>query len=122
MDTQKIADLAAQIQKIRDEISQKLLSLPQNPRIKSVGQSGNCFTIKVSDLMGGPGNPHANWSASYHDFRTQYRALADLVQRGSPETIISRLKNALDRGSLIAGHQSRITLHPDVIDHVRRLL
>lgn len=106
-----IDDLAAQLQTIRDDISQQLLELPQNPRINPVGQSG-AFTIKASDLG------TQNWTASYHNFKTQYQALSDLVvQKGSPETIISRLNQALD-----AQRIKGISLHPDVIEHVRKLL
>lgn len=108
---ERIADLATQIQTIRDDISQQLLELPQNPRINPVGQSGKAFTIKASDLG------TRDWSASYHDFKAQYRKLAQLVQKGSPESIISRLNQALD-----AQRIDGINLHPDVIKHVREFL
>lgn len=120
-----IADLAAQIQTIRDDIQQQILSLPQNPRIKPIGQSGT-FIISSADLMCGAGNRYSNWSASYHDFRVQYRALGELVQKGSPETIISRLNKALNMETVQAHLNGtvlqRVSLHPDVIKHVKALL
>jgi len=107
----RIADLAAQIQTIRDGIAQQIQDLPQNHRISPVGQSGKAFTIKACDFG------TRDWSASYHDFKAQYRKLAQLVQKGSPETIISRLNHALDCERI-----DGINLHPDVIKHVRGLL
>lgn len=107
----RIADLAAQLQTVRDEIAQQIQDLPQNSRIHPVGQSGKAFTIKASDLG------TRDWSPSYHDFKAQYRKLGQLIQKGSPETIISRLNQALD-----AQRIDGINLHSEVINHVRGLL
>ena len=110
--TERVADLAAQLQTIREEIAQQILNLPQNPRITPVGSVA--YSIKMSDFG------TKNWSASYHDFRAQYRALGELVKKSSPETIIPKLKQALDVETVIGPH--RVALHPDVIANVRKLL
>ena len=110
--TERVADLATQLKAIREEIAKQILDLPQNPRITPIGSGA--YSIKMSDFG------TKNWSASYHDFKAQYRALGELVKKGSPETIISRLKNALDI-EVVLGTQ-RVNLHPDVIANVRRLL
>lgn len=104
-----LSELSGQIQRIKNELSKTIQTLPQNPRIKEVGPA--TFTLKASDLG------TTNWSASYHDFRPQYRALVELIQSGSPDTILPRLRAALKKGSL-----KQINLHPDVVAHVKGLL
>lgn len=114
-----IAELTGKIQAIKDALKEKILSLPQNPRIKELGHG--CFTVSSHDLIGG-----APWTPEYHNFRGQYQALAELVDNVEPKNLVTRLTEALDRGSVGRDGKSspfqRIPLHPDVVAHMRGLL
>jgi hypothetical protein len=96
-----------------------LLALPDNPRINRINKK--CFTIQFSDL--GP-----KWSVAYHDFKAQYRLLAEWLQRIKAPSLVKALRARLESGYVpltpIAGRPSdwKQPLHPDVIAHVRAML
>ena len=100
----RTADLVNEIRLIREMMASSIESLPQNPRFGDFG-------VMSSDLEG------KSWCSSYHDFRSQYRVLADLVRNGSVGGIVSRLKRALRDEQV-----GCVRLHPDVMTHVRELL
>jgi len=106
--------MTADVKTLKRELIKTIKALPQNPRITPLGDS--CFSIKASDFG------TECWSASYHDFTPQYRAISQLVEQSRLEDVIPRLEAALKKGTIPGNRQSRIRLHPEVIENVRGIL
>jgi hypothetical protein len=104
--TALLADLKAEIE-----------GLPDNPRISRLGD-GKCFTMSFSDLGD-------NWSAGYHDFKSQYRLVVEELEKvADPRNILKRLRRVVEDESIRInnGYQYTQRLHPDVVAHLKGLL
>lgn len=102
------------LDEILRRIAERVEALPDNPRVRRV--SANAFTLSASDLG-------SNWSPFYHDFKAQYRAVADAIRGGNVATSTARLRAIISSRSVgnSAGRFAR-TLHPEVVAHLKRLL
>ncbi len=97
---------------LKDEINQRISSLPNNPRITPLGSKG--FVMSFANL----GN---SWSPEYYNFNTQYQMLADLVGRAeSPLSALRRIRSALNDRRVTVGKKS-MALHPDVVRNARSI-
>ncbi len=77
-----LRDLSSWVHEVKQEITAKIMSLPNNPAVKELGN--HCFTISSKDLG-------LNWSAFYHDWKSQYEFLVDLIQNTPIEQVINVL-------------------------------
>lgn len=98
------------LESVLARIADAVRALPDNPRITRHG--GKSFTMSAKDL--GP-----NWTPGYHDFKSQYEAVAKELTDGNVMTALDRLKRIIsdkrmpDRGR---------TLHPEVVAHLRSIV
>ena len=101
--------------KLKKQIKECLLSLPDNPKIKRIGDSGKCFTINFSDIG------MNNWTAFYHDFKRQYVQLTEVIDKLPLRSVPTRLKEIIRTKSY---RQDNYTyhFHPDVIKHLADML
>ena len=112
-----VAAQEAQETQLKNQIKEKLLTMPDNPRINRIGDSPRCFTIKFSDLG------TTNWTPFYQDFKLQYEKLAEVVGRlplGSLTSnlyVIIKTKSYRDSSAKHTFH-----FHPDVIKNLVDLL
>ena len=120
----KMAELLA-------ELKAKVLALPDNPRIKRVAKSPNCFTMGSKDL----GN---NWSADTHDFKKQYQLIVNELEASetgktyaklqkiiADERVDARVEINLPHFSLlktrfVKGNYT-VKLHPDVVAWLKKM-
>jgi hypothetical protein len=102
----------ALVRAIKEELIAELPRLPDNPRINRINRS--CYTINFSDLG-------ASWSAEYYDFKRQYQRIIEWLRLRDSLGVLERLKEQLASGYL-RFEQTRWKLHPEVIEHVRKLL
>ena len=100
------------------ELKKRILELPDNLKIKRVND--RCFIGTFGSLNG-------NWSVEHHNFKTQYRLLAGIVDKA--ETAFSALRQlrlAKIKGSITVGGSCDgryiVRLHPDVIAGLRKVL
>lgn len=115
-----IKALQNEIEKMRDKIEQckkelkkKILSLPDNPKIKRL--DNRCFTIKFSDL----GN---NWSPKYHDFKAQYEIICEQIDKLSFEQILKFLQTIVNTGKYRFWEQNyTMIFHPTVVQFLKEL-
>ena len=104
--------------RILSQLKQKILDLPDNPRINRI--NSKCFTMKFSDL-------NNNWTPVHHDFKAQYRYVVDVITKALPQNKIKTLKDIIqnkllrinDSGSKWA---HTIRLHPDVVNYLSTLV
>ena len=109
-----------QVQKIKEKFAEQINALPDNPKINRISTSPCCFTIMSSDL----GN---NWSPFYHDYKAQYKFLADLVTKTKGESIINILEKIVKKGtySQVAhpyGPTYTRKFHPAVISKLKEII
>jgi len=111
-----INNLVEQAQKIRQEINNKIINLPDNKKIKRLNK--NCFTMNVSDLENGN-----NLSPIHYDFKYQYTKLLEHLNSINIDKLIIRLREILKKGYFITGNSKYlITLHFEVIKYLKTIL
>lgn len=120
--------------RILSQLKQKILDLPDNPRINRI--NSKCFTMKFSDL-------NNNWTPVHHDFKAQYCHIVDLIERAETKNKTNVVKNAVKKGTILVKGQYvdapsyfslnlyefrdtgepryTIRLHPDVRNHLAEL-
>ena len=123
----EIADAEAQL---KDKLIARVAALPQdNPRVKML--SPNCCIARSSDVFaptcgtGTPDNPkpgHSNWSAEYHMFKPQYDAIIARISRTSTPHLLNILESVVTEGRVVVDSTRKLSLHPDVIEHIREVI
>jgi hypothetical protein len=112
-----IEEALERIEGIRFSLAAAIENLPDNPRITRIGEYS--FSIPRSDLGG-------NWTAFYHDFKAQYRRLAQIMVEVRAENLLPVLRQIIDRGWYFdrtsSGSGHTLKFHPDVITHLKTLL
>lgn len=111
-----IQDYDTKSKRLIEAIETKILSLPDNNKITRVG--ANMFTIQFKDLRS------ANWSPSHYDFKWQYRAIIDRLNKTVPSKYLDALSEIIDKGYIKYGnaYSNRYVLHPVVINHLKSLV
>ena len=116
-----IKDHFKAIEKVRQGLKEAILACPppsEKSGIKAISSSPRCCSVMSSSLIGG------SWSAESYIFSVQYEALAELVSKGEPQTIIRRLLQALKTGRVRRDFNpgNSVVLHPEVIANVHKML
>jgi thymidylate kinase len=106
----EIKELDEKIKKIRQDIKQLILDLPDNPCLKRI--SKNCFTISSKDL-------NDNFSAFFHDFKKQYEKIAEIIAKSELENILPHLNFIIENGRT---QKDYTHFHPDVRANLKKLL
>ncbi len=98
-----IEAVKAEVQRIKKSLQAMIEALP--------------FVISPKDL----GN---NWSVEHHDFKVQYRKIAEKIEEMSIEAIPGFLRRLIETKTLVVDSHSnyRIGLHDDVVAHLVQLL
>lgn len=110
----KIEEVIRQAEGFRESFVRAIEELPDNPRITRLGSGPDAFTIRSKDMA-------LVFSPFYHDFRSQYRKLAEIVRNTRLENIGSVLGRIVDTGRYFE-NGGTLTFHPEVIEHLRVLL
>jgi hypothetical protein len=125
----RFQSLAQHIQAVENESRQAradlkaaILALPDNPAIKRVGESPKCYTVSSSEIFA-----RDNWTARFHDFKTQHQELCDFIDAmpynaSSDGDVVARMETVLRRGYLTNPNRERLKLHPEVCANVAKLL
>lgn len=88
-------------------------SIPENPKIRPVGQPGSrCFIVRSSDIG-------QNWTPIYHSFDLQKEKLCAEIQRKNSETILPWLGEILETQKLKRGDGTSLTLNPEFIKAIQ---
>lgn len=111
-----VKKMSDKIDKLKQDISKLILSLPDNPRIKRLGN--NCFTMSSKDLG-------ESWSPFFHDFKSQYDKIVEIIEASKPEVIVSTLEKIIKPSKF--GHWYRtgaekLRFHPEVIENIKSIL
>ena len=102
---QDVIRVVAQGVRIKLKAITILKNLPDNPKIKWVGNK--YFTINSSNLKD-------NWSPEFHNWRAQYKLLITVIAKTPVELLANKLNEITDRGSIkLPGYTQK--LHPEVI-------
>lgn len=110
---EQIADAEKRIAQIRDAIAQRVLELPDNPRIQRL--SGNAFVMSSRDLGD-------NWSVEHHDFKRQYEFIAAEMQRKELPSVLPFLQLIIEKGSCYDSAKNRHTFHQDVRKYLAEIV
>lgn len=108
-----------QRKKILDSLYNEIENLPQNDKINIINK--NCFTIKISDIIGKPLN-HA-----YYDYKKSYKIVIDNIKNS--DNPIDKLKEIISKKAVIVtnynnGYKNSYTMPLDntVINYLKKLI
>jgi hypothetical protein len=104
-----IRAVQATVAKVKTSLIDKILALPDNPRITRT-EDGKSFTVNSSDLG-------QAWSAGYHDFKVQHEQLAIIINKTEVWNLIPKLE-----GIIFSGKYQTIIFHPDVIEQLKGVI
>ena len=94
------------------ELKRRILSLPVNSKAKPCGKG---FILNFADL-------DTRWSAEYYNFDSQYRLLAEVVDKAeSPLSALLRLRRAVKERRIVVGTINTL-LHPVVVTSLKKVL
>ena len=110
-----ITDQAYALQLKRVELANKINSLPQNENVKKV--DNNCIVMKFSIASN-----HHECLPSYHDFTSQYNAVADVILKRDPLKVSNTLYSSFSCGRLFRQGAPDLHLHPIAIENMRNVL
>lgn len=105
----EVQDIEKATKAVKHSLIEKILALPDNPRIEHKSENPKCFTINSSNVR--------NWSVENHDFKKQHEQLALIVNKVDIMKLISTLQNIIK-----TGRHRDISFHPDVIEQLRKLI
>jgi len=111
-----IVEMSKQMAKLRRQIVNAILKLPDNSEIERLDKDGKCFQISSSTL--GTGN---NWSPRFYDFKAQYRLIAGVISDSPIEDIPFKLKTMVDK-KIVATGGATYKLHPKVAENLKTLM
>lgn len=105
---QKAAD------KLKLDLIEKIRTLPDNPRIKRIGNEA--FTIQFKDIAGGqPLSPF------YHDFKAQYNQIIKWIETETPDEMMVKIGLIIEKGFVARGGSAALYFHPDVRKFLKEL-
>ena len=123
--TDRLRAVENESRQARADLKAALLALPDNPAVKRGGnfacggiKPGKYFVIGSSELFA-----RDNWTARFHDFKTQYQELCDFIDEVPVAgDVIERLSAILRQGFIPYRSRGRNKLHPEVCANVAKLL
>ena len=123
-----------QVRRIKSGLKAMILALPEPspqsgikqiaPNVAVVSLSQLAGVKKKSLMFGGKAvgvRTGMDWAAETYNFRLQYEALSELVEKTESKKIIRTLCEALDNAH-IQYKMHKITLHPEVVQNVLNML
>jgi hypothetical protein len=113
-----IKDLQWQFLLIKRKIRQKIQSLPDNPNIKRIPGTSNCFTMKISEILK---DIDSTLSPEYYDFKYQYKIISKKIKNVTITGIENIIKKWIKEG-YIRDNEHRMKLHPQVIEYLKEIL
>jgi len=112
----------AKMRELLAQLKTTVLSLPDNPRIKRIAGSPNCFTMSSKDLG-------SNWSVKHHDFKKQYQMVIDQLENSELSNVYNKLQHIIKEEKLVSSISNNrlktnytVQLHPDVVAHLRKMV
>lgn len=104
--------------KLRNKIKEAILSLPQNKAVKPLGN--NCFSVSSSEVF-----KHSNFTSQFYNFQSQYQHIADVIDsvriENVKEALVDFIKHPHPTNRRF-DKNSKMSLHPDVITHLKGLI
>lgn len=107
-----ITELILSVEKIKKEIQDRIINLPDNPRINRI--SKNCFIVNSKDL-------NNNLAAEYHDFKFTYGIIIKWIEEMDIVNIVYNMEDAISKGWFMH-NQVKYRLHPDIVNYLRSIL
>jgi hypothetical protein len=99
--------------KQKTELKKRILSIPPNPKAKSLGAHG--FVVRFADIGD-------RWSVEYHDFGTQCRVLTEAVDKAvTPLDALLRLRKALKERRIVVD-KATFPLNPALVTGLKKIL
>lgn len=100
-----------------EKLASEVETLPDNPDIRRL-PGGVGFISQSSAPTSAVG-----WSAETHDFKYQYRKIAETLRGGNPFTALDRLNRIITTRAIgDARDRNKIVFHPKVLEQLKGLL
>lgn len=123
-----IEKMQKQIQKRLEDEGEKVgEKIGENPAAKPIG--GNAYAVSSSELF-----KHDNWSAGFHIFENQRRAIVSAFSIVKPEKLKAYLEEIVEKGQLpknpvlkdeegvIYDGKNKMAIHPDIVEILKEEL
>jgi len=114
--SKQLQDLNDSILKVKNDLKEKIESLPINPNAKQL--PGGALVISSAAIFG---DKNMNMSPQHYDYKNQYKRLSSVIDSTAPNQVFDRLKKIMDDG-FIQEKGYKFTFHPDVIKAVREVI
>jgi len=113
---QTIQEILQQMENFKQQIVDNIENIPDNPKIKRMGESKNCFIIRSKDLEN-------NWSPEYYDSKYQAQVIIKLIQqKESLNAIQNMLNEIVEKGIYRVSENHRMYFNNQVRDFIKQLL
>lgn len=112
--------LDQQHQELKAELTNLFLDQPDNPNIKRIPGSVNCFTISSKEVF----NSTHNLSPRYYDFKLMYKMIAEKLDSMLIMDAVHELSNVIRSKSITINTKSlrgTFAIHPDMILNLKKL-
>jgi len=114
-----IEEMTNEINRLKQEINDLILNLPDNPKITRLNHS--CFTINSSDL-----SKDLVLSPLYYDFKNQYQKIVDIINETEIHEVVKQLEKLLtpnQSGSYWIKYKGiRYRFNPKVIENIKSII
>ncbi len=122
----QISEKSVELKKLQEAIAKAINELPDNPNIQRISEHPRCFVMSSKDVFAG--NKYGftdmrirhNWSVFYHDFKAQYKKIAEVIERARPESVLVQLNSIINTGHLQG--KDYVEFHPKVIQYLANLM
>ena len=113
-----VTDIINHIEQLKNNLSEKINSLPQNPNINVINK--NCFTINVKNL-----SPDLVLSPIYYNFKKQYEFIVGIISKADIKNVPNILKEIIKPkkydGNVFYSYKGQ-RLHPEVIKYLKEII
>lgn len=116
--TERIEMLKDQELKIKADLNNLILSMPDNPDIQRISEHPRVFTVMFSDVVK---TGHMNLSPYFYDWKYQYQKLVEKINATDTVQIVSVLEGMISKGSFTL-EGDKIQLHPTIIKQLKSIL
>lgn len=113
----ELAKYEEALEALKQDLTDKIRSLPDNPKIHRVKGNPHCFIMGSKDLG-------SIWSPEYHDFKHQYEVIIEMIEKRNIKQIKELFQQILSKGWVYfesSKGRNRHKFHPEVIEMLRNL-
>ena len=113
----KLVSQKAVVKNISNHSESTHVGMNDNPNIKRLNKDG-AFTMSSSQIFG---SKDMIMSASYYDFKSQYKKLVEVLEKTDSSIVFDKLYTIIKNKAIPLKNNEKLRLHPDIIENLKQL-